>query len=322
MDFNSKGKLMKIGITGASGMLGTALIDELIHKHSIFATSRSTGFKKKGVQWQCFDLTNSEKLHKCLISTNPDVIIHCAAVVNVEECENNEELIKKLHVDSTKTLANYLNKNKKQLIYISTDSVFDGEKIGKYKELDDVKPLNAYAKTKLLGEMPVLLMDTGLVLRTNIIGWNVFGKNSFAEWMLKGLIESEPLNLFSDVMFTPIHVSDLSQMISRMIDLKLSGLYHCASIDSLSKYDFGIKMAEIFNFPIDNISKISIKDANFTANRPNNMALCSAKLNSVIKCKSTSYDAIKLMKNQYDNGWLSRIKGTKLESDYNFWRDK
>lgn len=311
---------MRIGITGASGMLGTALIEELINKHSIFATSRNIGYEKNGVKWECFDLTNLKKLNRWLENTNPDLILHCAAMVNVDECENSEDYAKKLHVETTKIIANYLDQDKKKLIYISTDSVFDGSKKGAYIETDNVSPLNVYAKTKLLGEEPVLRMENGLVIRTNIIGWNVFKKKSFAEWALKGLIESEPLTLFSDVMFSPLNVSQLSQIINRMIDINLSGLYHCASKDYLSKYDFGIKMAEIFNFPIDNIKRINFEDMDLIASRPKNMTLSSAKLNAILDYNYTSYDAIKLMKNHYDNGWLSRIIGMELDDDYNFWR--
>ena len=312
---------MRIGVTGASGMLGTALIDELTHKYKVFATSRSRGYEKDGVQWECFDLTNLQKLDRWLVNTRPDVIVHCAAMVNVDECENNAEFAKKLHIDTTSTIANYLNQENKKLIYISTDSVFNGKKNGSYIESDQANPLNVYAETKLLGEEPVLLMESGLVLRTNIIGWSKSGKMSFAEWMLNGLVKGEPLTLFTDVIFSPLHVSDLSIIISQAIETEISGLYHCTSKDYVSKYDFGIKMAEIFNLPVDNIKKISIEDIHFEANRPKNMSLCSEKLNSILKYDSpTVSDAIELMKSQYDNGWLSRIKGVKLENNYNFWR--
>jgi dTDP-4-dehydrorhamnose reductase len=314
---------MRIGVTGASGMLGTALIDELTNKHQVFATSRGKGYEKEGVQWECFDLTNLKKLDRWLVNTTPDVVVHCAAMVNVDKCENNVEFAKKLHIDTTSAIANYLNQDSKKLIYISTDSVFDGKKNEPYIESDQANPLNIYAETKLLGEKPVLLMESGLVLRTNIIGWSKSDKMSFAEWVLTGLVESKPLNLFTDVMFSPLHVSDLSIITNQAIENEISGLYHCTSKDCVSKYDFGIKMAEIFDFPIDNIKSISVEGIDFEANRPKNMALCSEKLNSILKYDPLIVsDAIKLMKNQYDNGWLSRIKGVELENNYNFWRNR
>jgi len=300
---------MRIGVTGASGMLGTALIDELSDKHEVFATSRSKGLKKDGIQWECFDLTNSQNLNQWLVDVTPDVVVHCAAMVDVDRCEDDVDFATKLHIGTTKIMANYLDCNNKKLIYISTDSVFDGKKNRPYVELDKVNPLNIYAKTKLLGEQPVLLMEDGLVLRTNIIGWGRSGNISFAEWMLKGLVESKPLTLFDDVIFSPLNVSDLSVIITQTIDSGISGLYHCASKDYISKYDFGIKMAEVFNLSISNIKKISVEDMNFKANRPKNMALNSNKLSSIlVQDLPIVIDAIKLMKDQYDNGWVSRIK--------------
>ena len=310
---------MRIGVTGASGMLGTALIDELTNKYKVFATSRNKGFEKEGIQWDCFDLTNTQHLKKWLVNTAPDVVVHCAAMVNVDGCENNEDSATKLHVDTTTTIANYLDKNNKRLVYISTDSVFDGKRNRPYVESDKVNPLNIYARTKLLGEKPTLLMESGLVLRTNIIGWSRSDNISFAEWILKGLAESEPLTLFDDVMFSPLHVSNLSIIINQAIENDISGLYHCTSKDSISKFDFGIKMASVFNLSISNIKKISVDSMNFKANRPKNMALNSKKLSSVLGCVlPTASDAIKLMKDQYDNGWLSRIKGVKLKNNYKY----
>ena len=310
---------MRVGLTGASGMLGTALIDELTKKYEVFATSRSKGLEREGIQWDCFDLTNSQKLKKWLVNTAPDVVVHCAAMVGVDECENNVNFATKLHVDTTSTIVNYLDKNNKRLVYISTDSVFDGEKNSPYVESDEVNPLNIYAKTKLLGEKSTLQMESGLVLRTNIIGWSRLNNISFAEWILKGLVESKPLTLFSDVMFSPLHVSDLSMIITQAIESDISGLYHCTSKDYISKYDFGINMATVFNLPINNIKKISIDDMNFKANRPKNIALSSKKLSSILEYEPPiAIDAIRLMRDQYDNGQLSIIESINLGINYKF----
>jgi dTDP-4-dehydrorhamnose reductase len=148
-------------------------------------------------------------------------------------------------------------------------------------------------------------MKNGLVLRTNIIGWTRSGDMSFSEWVLDGLIKGNPLSLFDDVIFSPLNVIDLSKIIRQIIDNEIYGLYHCASKDSISKYDFGIKMAEIFNLSIDNIKKISFKDIKLKANRPKNMALNSNKLSSILPHEfPIVVDAIKIMKNQYDNGYV------------------
>ena len=292
---------MRIGVTGASGMLGSALINHLSNSNKVFATSRSKGIENKNIEWNCFDLTDIALLNKWLNNTKPDIVLHCAAIVNVDLCEDNIGLATALHVETTKAMTNYLDSNNSRLIYISTDSVFDGKKQGGYRESDSVAPLNVYAKTKLMGEKIVQSMNNGLVLRTNIIGWTKEDKTSFAEWLLNGLFDNAPLNLFYDVWFSPLHVDSLSAIIEKIINNPISGLYHCSSSDSISKYDFGMQMAKIFNLPNSNINRISVEGMDYKAKRPKNMTLDIEKINSALKYDFPSViDSIVLMKMQYD----------------------
>ncbi len=206
-----------------------------------------------------------------------------------------------IHVEATKVISDYLDNNNGRLIYISTDSVFDGEKQDAYDESDLTNPFNVYAKTKLIGENFTQSMSGGLVLRTNIIGWTQEGKNSFAEWVLKGLINNEPLGLFYDVYFSPLTVYNLSLIIERIIENPIFGLYHCASSDGISKYEFGVMMAKIFQLSDANISKVSVDSMTFKAFRPKNMVLSIKKISSTLDYDFPSVvDAIKLMKSQYD----------------------
>ena len=293
---------MKVGVTGASGMLGTSLVAHLSEKHKVFATSRSKGIEGDNIEWDCFDLTDIALLNEWLEKSKLDVVIHCAAIVNVDACEENVELATELHVETTKAMVDYLSSSFGRLIYISTDSVFDGEKQGAYSESDLENPLNVYAKTKLMGERPVQLMTNGLVLRTNIIGWDLRNSVSFAEWMLKKLTDNVTLNLFYDVNFSPLHVDNLSLIIGKIIERPIFGLHHCVSSDSISKYDFGKKMAETFQLSNENINRVSVDSIDFKANRPKNMALNIKKISAVLKHDFPSaIDAIKLMKRQYNN---------------------
>ncbi len=292
---------MKVGVTGASGMLGSALITHLSKSYRVFATSRGKGVEGKNIKWDCFDLTDITLLNKWLETIKPDVVIHCAAIVNVDLCEDNVKLATKLHIETTEVMANYLDSNGGRLIYISTDSVFDGEKQGAYSESDLVSPLNVYAKTKIMGEKSVQSMNNGLVLRTNIIGWTQEGKTSFAEWVLNRLNDNAPLNLFYDVYFSPLTVYDLSLIIEKIIEKPILGLYHCGSRDNISKYDFGKKMAEIFQLSDSNINRVSVDSMDFKASRPKNMALNSDKLSDKLQYDIPSaIDSIVHMKNQYD----------------------
>ncbi|MBL7005428.1 MAG: SDR family oxidoreductase, partial [Gammaproteobacteria bacterium] len=255
----------------------------------------------KNIEWDCLDLTDIPLLNKWLNKVKPDMVIHCAAIVNVDACEDNVEMATRLHVETTEVIANYLDTNNGRLIYISTDSVFDGKKQTPYNETDLANPLNIYARTKLMGEQPVLSMVNGLILRTNIIGWTQEGNTSFAEWVIRGLIDNAPLNLFYDVHFSPLHVDELSLIIKNIIERPVYGLYHFASSDNISKYDFGVQMAKVFGLSDSNINRASVEDVDFKAERPKNMALNSEKLAEKLKRDMFSaIDSIKLMKRQYD----------------------
>jgi dTDP-4-dehydrorhamnose reductase len=273
----------------------------LSKSYRVFATSRERGVEGKNIKWDCFNLTDIILLTEWLETSRPDVVIHCAAITNVDLCEDNVKLATKLHIETTEVMANFLDSYGGRLIYISTDSVFDGEKQGAYSETDSVNPLNVYAKTKLMGEELVQSMNNGLVLRSNIIGWTQGANTSFAEWVLGGLIGNAPLNLFYDVHFSPLTVYDLSIIIEKIVKQPLFGLYHCASSDSISKYEFGKKMAEIFQLFGLNINRVSVDDAKFKTDRPKNMALDVRKISFALSYDlPNAVDAIKLMKCQYD----------------------
>jgi dTDP-4-dehydrorhamnose reductase len=292
---------MKVGITGASGMLGSALITHLSKSYRVFATSRERGVEGKNIKWDCFNLTDIILLTEWLETIRPDVVIHCAAITNVDLCEDNVKLATKLHIETTELIANFLDSYGGRLIYISTDSVFDGEKQGAYSESDLVNPLNVYAKTKMMGEKSVQSMNNGLVLRTNIIGWTQEGKTSFFEWVVDRLNDNMSLNLFYDVYFSPLTVYDLSFIIEKIIEKPILGLYHCGSSDIISKYDFGKKMAEIFQLSDTNINRVSVDSMDFKASRPKNMALNSDKLSDKLQYDIPSaIDSIVHMKIQYD----------------------
>jgi dTDP-4-dehydrorhamnose reductase len=130
---------------------------------------------------------------------------------------------------------------------------------------------------------------------------------SFAEWVLDGLSYGKPLNLFTDVLFSPIHVFTMTEIIIRAIEADLSGLYNCSSKDVISKYDYGMEMARIFNFSNENIKKTCLEDMHFLAKRSKNMALSSVKLSSALGFNMPSaIESIKILKNEFD--FTTKIK--------------
>lgn len=267
----------RILVTGAAGMLGTALVLDYSKKYTCFALDKTIGLPVPGVSWIACDLTDELRAREAVNQANPDVIVHCVALVNVDACENNIKGAYAIHVIAAKTLADECRQRGIQIIYISTDSVFNGRKIGAYTEDDLPDPLNVYARTKLEGESVILGMNKGLVLRTNIFGWTRHGR-SFAEWVLDGLRNQNKMTMFTDVLFSPVSTYCFSGVVERCIKARLNGLYHAAGRDILSKHEFALRAASIYGLPTDCIIPVKLSDAHLAAPRPNNMALNSSKL--------------------------------------------
>lgn len=313
---------MKILITGAAGMLGTALLEKFSDSHAVIATDLHKGYGKEGVVWKRLDILNKPELVNFLEQEVPDVVIHCAAIVNVDECEINPSLAWGVHVEATANIAETISQWGARLIYVSSDSVFNGRQPVPYSEEDSPAPLNVYAKTKLEGETIALSRTTGLVLRTNIFGWSCLERISFAEWVLKGLIQGSKLTMFSDVFFTPLHVSQFSSLLIEAIKVNLSGIYHLAGGSVISKHDFAVRMANIFSLETKNVLTGSVESSHLKAQRPKNMALSSMKLVKAISQPVPSVDSgIALLKWQYDKGWLKAVKRRPLENGYKFWKE-
>jgi dTDP-4-dehydrorhamnose reductase len=312
--------MARIVVTGAAGMLGTALIDHLAGRHDVVATGRAVGLQRDGVRWSLVDLRDDDEVRRLLLAERPDLVVHAAAIVDVDQCERDPLTARQIHARSTELMCRVIAEWDGAMIYISTDSVFDGQKRGPYDETDPPAPQNTYSRTKLEGEAACLVLARGTVLRTNIFGWSRAERTSFAEWVLRGLVDETPRTMFGDVTYTPIHVTHLSEVIEQTWDGGLSGLFHAGGSTMLTKHAFAIQMADVFGLSTHGITEISIDAARLAARRPRNTALSSAKISWALNRGAPSaVDGLKLMRNQYDDGWVARVKQRPMAAEYHFW---
>ena len=271
--------MKKILITGASGMLGKDVAEVFPGDYEVYCTDlRITEENEKHIAG---DLTDETFVKSLLDMVQPDLIIHCAAIVNVNLCEQDKTLCENVHIKATK----YLAQNKKaKIVYISTDSVFDGVK-GGFKETDQVMPQNYYAKTKLLGESQALRNPNSLVIRTNIYGFNKPAGKSLAEWALGELNSGKQVNGFSDVYFNPLYTAQLAQIIKGLVDADKEGIFHAASTTKLSKFEFVRSLANAFGLDEKSVSPVLIDEVFEGAKRPKNSSLSIAKITPYVKNK-------------------------------------
>jgi dTDP-4-dehydrorhamnose reductase len=133
--------------------------------------------------------------------------------------------------------------------------------------------------------LKVLEYKNASVARTNIYGLNWLPKESVAEWILNALINKNQLTLFKDVYFTPILTNDLADVLMKMVENRLTGLFHVAGSESITKLDFGYKLASIYGLKTDGVKPILITDMNFKAQRPMNPSLNCSKIQKTLKIK-------------------------------------
>jgi dTDP-4-dehydrorhamnose reductase len=175
-------------------------------------------------------------------------------------------------------LARAAAKNGVRLVHISTDAIFDGQR-GNYAESDVPNPINVYARTKLDGERSVSESNPeALIARVIFYGWSWHGQRSLAEFFYNNLAGGMPVLGFTDLIFCPLLVNDMVEILLRMLERGLSGIYHVVSVESLSKFSFGRMLARHFGFDENLITPTSYKKANLRAPRSPLLNLRSEKL--------------------------------------------
>jgi dTDP-4-dehydrorhamnose reductase len=272
---------MRLLISGASGLLGLNVALEACGEHEVYGVVHHRRlYQAPFTVLQC-DLSDDLARRQLLEQTSPDWVIHCAALADLEACESDPPLAKKLNSDLPAKLAEDVSKGGARLLHVSTDAVFDGKR-GDYTEEDEPHPLSVYAQTKLAGEQAVLAIDPkALVVRVNFYGWSLSGKRSLAEFFFNNLRAGKETLGFCDVFFCPLLANDLAQILLTMIRLDLSGLYHVVAPQSISKYAFGVELARAFGLDERLIRPSSVHEAGFRAARSPKMTLSVAKLQKV-----------------------------------------
>jgi dTDP-4-dehydrorhamnose reductase len=269
---------MRILITGASGLLGLNLALETTRRHAVFGTVNHHALKTDAFTVIQTDLLAPGAVERLLERTQPDWIIHCAALANLDACEADPLLAQQLNTDLPRTLASHVARSGARLVHISTDSVFEGLR-GDYSEEDIPTPVGVYSHTKLNGELAVAEADpTAIIARVNLFGWSLTGNRSLAEFFFNNLRLKKHVMGFTDVYFCPLLANDLAHIFLRMLEENLSGLYHVVSSESLSKYDFGLRLAQRFNLDGTLINPTSVTMSGLKATRSPNLTLRSDKL--------------------------------------------
>ncbi len=269
---------MNVLITGSNGQLGKEL--SLILNNSIKLSHDD------------LDLKNVNNIENILNNYNFDTIINCAAMTNVDKCENNINDAYYVNGLALKYITDYCNKNNIYLINISTDYVFNGNK-GNYNENDIPYPVNYYGLSKLIGDNYANSYNNSLIIRTS----GVYGsKNNFPMYVINNLKNNNKINAF-DNYYSPVNAKVLAFSIYKLLNLKLKGILNISGI-RLSRYEFALKIAEKFNLNKNLINKIDYNSIKLVAKRPYDSSLNNEKAKNILKY---NFDDINYNLNEFKN---------------------
>jgi len=221
---------LRVLITGACGMLGRLVVEALGAAHHVIPTDVIDGC-------EFLDVADTNSVFDTVNRTRPDLVIHCAAMTDVDGCERDPDAAFKINAVGTWNLACACASADCAIAYLSTDYVFNGDKGSPYTEFDTVDPISAYGASKLGGEMAVReLCPKHYVVRTSWV-FAPHGKN-FARSILEAAQTRDELKIVADQVGSPTYAKDLAGFLVSLVGSPLYGVYHFTNSGECSWYEF------------------------------------------------------------------------------------
>lgn len=267
---------MKILLTGANGMVGSNLSKELTKtNHTVLATGRSENrlppsYLHEKFKYSSLDITDKDDVMNIVTGFKPDLIIHGAAITQVDECEQNKMLSYRTNVDATDYLILAAEEINARYCYLSTDFVFSGEN-GPYVEEDETGPVNFYGMTKELAEQHIMQSNLSwTIIRTILLYGKAdhLNRSNFIYWVKENLEANKPIKVVADQIRTPTYIPDLTKAIINMAERGSQGLYHISGMEVMSPYEMSLVIAQKLGLDTSLIQPVDAQTFSQKGKRP------------------------------------------------------
>ncbi len=252
----------KIFITGANGLLGQKLVEQLVQKEEFEVIASGKGVCRltgTGFRYVSLDITNPEQVNQVLEEIKPEIIIHGAAITNVDTCELSQETCYEVNVKATEYLVRAGEHCNSHFIYVSTDFIFSGES-GPLDESAEPSPVNFYGQTKLEAEQFVVKNSTKWAIARTVLVYGIandLSRSNIILWVKSSLEAGKEIQVVDDQFRTPTLAEDIATGCALIAAQSAQGIFHISGSDFLTPFQMAIMTAEYFG-----LDKSLIKRAN------------------------------------------------------------
>lgn len=237
--------MTKTIVLGASGLLGQPLAQHLkAEGHDVLGIARSNSDHS-------LDLVDQTALVEFLSRHQPELIINCAAMVDLAECEHEPGRSWAINAEAVATLGQWSQQSGARLIQISTDQFFNYGGRAPHSETDLVQLVNRYARQKFAGEAFAATAPNSVVIRTNLVGFRNWSRPTFGEWVVQEIRSQTQLTLFDDVFFSAISAKQLALYVAMLAASKERGIFNIGSSEVFSKKEFIVAVSKGMGIPLN-----------------------------------------------------------------------
>lgn len=296
--------LKRVLVIGSNGLLGQKVAELFIRgsgHHIVLASLHKEPVRElQSTEYHPLDITSKKDVRNVIAAVEPDVIINTAAMTNVDQCEKEKELAWKVNVEGVENIIEASRRTNARIVHISTDYVFDG-KNGPYTEEDRPNPLSYYGKSKLASENALRASGVEfLIFRTIVLYGLAPGvRPNFALWLIQNLEKNMPVRVVNDQLCNPTLADDLAYATLRGVEGNRTGIYHVGGRDIVSRYEFALQLARVFEFDSSLINPIKTVHLRQPAPRPLKSGLVTLKAEVELGLKPSSTEqGLYILKNQ------------------------
>ncbi|MEY4274888.1 MAG: dTDP-4-dehydrorhamnose reductase [Bacteroidota bacterium] len=283
-------------ITGSNGLLGQKLVDLLSKEDNIQLIATAKGDNRlpnqEGYVYQSLDITDSQQVNEVFAAYKPQIVIHTAAMTNVDTCESDLEGCESLNVKAVEYIVEACEKQGSFLCHLSTDFIFDGAD-GPYDEEATPNPISIYGESKLKAEKIIQASSIRWAIARTVLVFGIvpdMSRTNIILWVKKSLEEGKQINVVTDQFRTPTLAEDLAMGCWLIAQKEAEGIFNISGEELLTPYEMAIQTAEYFHLPKELIKPADSSTFTQPAKRPPRTGFILDKAKRVLGYQPRSFN--------------------------------